>query len=104
MKVNVPPGVKYQWSPSGSYRLEHLLQTIKNLPNRFNPFTHKNCAIYVLDNYAVHLMPEVRKALRARGYILVIIGGGITGYIQVNDTHVHHHLKPNIVLKRGNIC
>ena len=31
--------VNYQWSPSGSYRLEHMLKTIKNLPDRFNSFT-----------------------------------------------------------------
>ena len=54
--------VNYQWPPSGSYRLEHILKTISNLPNRFNPFTQKNFAIYVLDDYTVHLMPEVRKA------------------------------------------
>ena len=55
--------VNYKWSPSGSYRLEHMLKTIKNLPNRFNPFTQKGFAIYVIDDYAVHLMPEIRKAL-----------------------------------------
>ena len=38
-------------------------------------------------------MPEVRKALWDRGYILLIIGGGITGFVQVNDTHLHKQLK-----------
>ena len=47
----------------------------------------------MLDDYAVHLMPEVRKALWDRGYVLVIIGGGITGFVQVNDTHLHKKLK-----------
>lgn len=85
--------VNYQWSPSGSYRLEHMIKTINNLPNRFNPFTQKNFAIYVLDDYAVHLMPEVRKALYQRGYILIVMGGGITGFIQANDTDLHRRLK-----------
>ena len=85
--------VNYQWSPSGSYRLEHMIKTINNLPNRFNPFTQKNFAIYVLDDYAVHLMPEVRKALYERGYILVVMGGGITGFVQANDTDLHRRLK-----------
>ena len=85
--------VNYQWSPSGSYRLEHMIKTINNLPNRFNPFTQKNFAIYVLDDYAVHLMPEVRKALYERGYILVVMGGGITGFVQANDTDIHRRLK-----------
>ena len=45
--------VNFQWSPSGSYGLEHVIKTISNVPNRFNPFTQKNFAIYVLDDYAV---------------------------------------------------
>jgi len=92
-KLTTPPNIHYQWSPKGSYRLEQLLETIKHLPNRFNIFSYANFAIYVLDDYAVHLMPEVRKALWSRGYILVIIGGGITGFMQVNDTHLHKQLK-----------
>ena len=47
-KVNVANDILFQWSPSGSYRLEHLLKTISHLPNRFNPFTQKNYAIYAL--------------------------------------------------------
>ena len=66
---------------------------INNLPNRNHPWMKKDYAIYVLDDYAVHLMPEIRKALQARGYILVMIGGGITGDIQINDTHFHGPLK-----------
>ena len=47
----------------------------------------------MLDDYSVHLMPEVRKALWDQGYILLIIGGGITGFVQFNDTHLHKQLK-----------
>ena len=53
----------------------------------------KDYAIYVLDNYAVHLMPEIKKALFKKGYILVLIGGGVTGDIQIKDTHFHAPLK-----------
>ena len=71
-----------------------MLNTIGNLLNRNNnPFSKKDWAIYVLDNYAVHLMPEIHKALSARDYVLVLIGGGITGFIQQNDTHIHQPLK-----------
>ena len=48
---------------------------------------------HVLDDYSVHLMPEIKEALLKRGYILVVIGGGVTGDIQVNDTDVHSPLK-----------
>ena len=66
---------------------------IKQFPNRFNMFTGKSYAIYVLGDYSVHLMPEVRQALFKKGYVLVAIGGGITGDIQINDTSSHHNLK-----------
>ena len=91
--LNPPEGVKVQWTPKGSYRLETMLTTISSMKNRAGMFTHKEYAIYVLDDYSVHITSEVRQALLARGYILVCIGGGITGDIQVNDTHVHHLLK-----------
>ena len=93
-KVLAVDNIKYQWSPSGSYRLEHMVKTIGNLPNRFSPFTQKNLAIYVLDDYAVHLMPEVRKAPYERdNCILVVMGEGTTGFIQANDTDLYRPLK-----------
>ena len=91
--LNPPEGVKFQWAVKGSYRLEHMLKTISNLPNRFNVFSAKNYAIYVLDDYSVHLMPAIKSALLKRGYVLVVIGGGITGDIQINDTDAHSPLK-----------
>ena len=92
-KVAVADSVNYQRSVSGTYRLEQMLKTISNLPNQFNLFTPKDFAIYVLDNYAVHKMPKIRKALYQRGHVLILMGGGITGFIQVNDTNLHHYLK-----------
>lgn len=86
VKLNPLQGVKVQWAPKGSYRLEHMLSTTANLPNRHNIFTHENYAVYVLDDYSVHIMPEIRAALLKKGYIFVGIGGGVTGDIQINDT------------------
>ena len=82
VKLNPPQDVKFQWAPKGSYRLEHMQSTIANLPNRHNIFTHQNYGIYVLDNYSVHIMPEIKAVLLKKGYIFVGIGGGITGDIQ----------------------
>ena len=76
--LNLPKGVDRQLAPKGSYRIEQILGMIDKLPNRFNMFTEQYFAIYVLDDYSVHLMPEVRQVLFKKGYILVIIGGGIT--------------------------
>lgn len=91
--LHPPDGIKYNWAPKGSYRLEQMLYTISNLPNRYNIFTLKNYAIYVLDDYSVHIMPEIKEALLKRGYVPVIIGGGVTGDIQINDTDLHSKLK-----------
>ena len=70
-----------------------MLKTISNLPNKLNIFTPKNYAVYVLDDYSVHLMPEVKEAFLKRGYVPIIIGGGVTGGIQIKDTDIHRPLK-----------
>ena len=85
-----PKGVRYQWAPKRSYRIEQILGMIDKLPNQFNIITDQSFGIYVLDDYSVNLMPE---ALSKKGYVLVIIGGGITGNIQINDTNCRHDLK-----------
>ena len=41
----------------------------------------------------MHLMPEIKADLLKRSYVSVIIGGGVTGDIQVNDTDLHSPLK-----------
>ena len=92
-KLDPPPGVHFQWAEKGSYRVENMLETIKHLPNKANPFTCKNCDIYVLDNYSVHCTEDIKNALFAKGYVPIIMGGGITGDMQINDTHLHCPLK-----------
>ena len=91
-KLDPPDGIKFNWAPRGSYRLDQMLKTISNLPNKFNIFTPKNYAVYVLDDYSVH-QPEVKEAFLKRGYVPIIIGGGVTGGIQINDTDIHRPLK-----------
>ena len=93
-QLNPPPGVNVQWAPKASYRLEHMIRTIiGNLPNRHNLWTMKNYAIYVFDDYSVHSLPEIKQDLSKKGYVLVGIGGGITGDVQINDTDMHAPLK-----------
>ena len=90
--LHPPDGIKYNWAPKDSYRLEQMY-TISNLPYRYNIFTPKNYAIYVLNDYSVHIMPKIQEALLKRGYVPAIIGGGVTGDIQINDTNLHSPLK-----------
>jgi len=55
-----------------------------------------------LDDYSLHITDEVKKALLAKGYILVVIGGGITGDVQCNDTHIHpSQIKESLPGNRG---
>ena len=91
--IHPPIGVNYNWAPKVLYRLEQMLYSISNLTNRFNIFTRKNYAIYLLDEYSVHIMFEIKEALLKRGYAPVIIGGGVTRDIQVNDTDIHTPLR-----------
>ena len=49
--------------------------------------------MYVLDDYSVRVMPEIKKALSKRSYVSVIIGSEVTGDIQVNDTDLHAPVK-----------
>ena len=70
-----------------------ILGMIDKLLNRFNMFTEQSFAIDVLDDYSVHLMPEVQEALFKKGYVLVIIGVGIIRDIQINDTNCPRDLK-----------
>ena len=54
---------------------------------------HGNYTIYVLDDYNVNLMSEIKEALLKRGYVPVIIGGEVKRDIQIHDTGLHCLLK-----------
>ena len=64
-------------------------------PNRFNMFIEQGFGIYVLDDYSVHLMPEVRQAFFKKcTFLLLLVVELPVMYrlmIQINDCH--HHLK-----------
>ena len=62
-----PEGMHYQRAEMGSYRLPQMVETIKRLPNKHNPFI---CANYEIYDYAVHLQSEIREELCKRGYIV----------------------------------
>jgi hypothetical protein len=93
VKVSPPPGCSVQWAEKGSYRLEHLLKYISRLPRQNATMFPQNRVIFTLDDYSVHLHPSVEKAFFERGYFLILIGGGITGDVQVNDTSYHQEVK-----------
>ena len=53
--------IDFNLASNRPYGLEQMLCTIFNLQNRFNIFTPKNHATYVLDNYSVHFIPEIKE-------------------------------------------
>ena len=53
-KLDPPDGIKFNWAPKRSYRLDQMLKTVLNLPNKFNIFIPKNYAVYVLDDQCAH--------------------------------------------------
>ena len=88
-------GTQVQWAIKGSYRTEHVLKFVENLPDRGTILCPGRRQILTLDDYSAHLEPSVRKALFRKGYFLIVPGGGITGDVQINDTHYHHPAKDN---------
>ena len=51
------------WAPKGSYRLPNMLSMISKLKQKGNMFSHKDFELYILDDYSVHNLPEVKEAL-----------------------------------------
>ena len=49
-------------------------------------------------------MRVMRQALWERGYILVIVGGEIKGFVQLNNTHLHRVLRLCIEKKSLQWC
>lgn len=83
------------YSPSGSYRLEHVLAFLQRW---LRPWTSERAAagdwwLLYLDAYAAHLDPSVAEFAWSRGYVVVYHGGCTTGICQVNDTDLHAQLQ-----------
>ena len=94
-KATPPPqsNMTVQWAPKGSYRLPNMITFIRSLPKvPFELYPQKR-KIFILDDYSVHIQPDIAEELVKKGYIPTFIGGGITGDVQINDTHLHHPLK-----------
>ena len=86
-------GVTLQWGENSSYRLEHLLKFISTLVNQPVLFSHARYKISALDDYSVYSCPELKLTLYKNGYFLIVMGGGITCDLQVNDTEYYRQLK-----------
>ena len=52
--------------------------------------------VIILDWFAAHRDPAVAAIIQSRGHVLLLHGGGTTGYEQVNDTHLHAVLQAHM--------
>ena len=86
-----PKGVHYQWARKGSYRIEQNLGVM--ISYQIDLLCSQNSHLQYMYWMVVQLMLEGRQASFKKGYILVIIGGGITGDIQINDKNCHRGFK-----------
>ena len=80
-----------QTSPKGSYRTEQLLEYFDELlPVAERP---EDSVCLMLDWFSAHLSEEVwEQVVEEKGHMLAFHGGGVTGILQSNDTHLHEPL------------
>ena len=83
----------------GSYHLADMISFILSLPATKCQLFPRNREIFILDDYSVHLDPQIGEELEKKGYLYTTIGGRITGEIQGGDTH-YHQLTKNMYRER----
>ena len=71
--ITSPKGVHYQWAPQGSYRIKQISGLIDKLPNRYNMSTEQSFAMYVLDDYSVHLVRKSDKPCSRKDMFLLLL-------------------------------
>ena len=79
-----------QVGPKGSYRTDHVLEFLKR---HLEPASAgRDWRIIMADFYGPHADTTVFDLCWSRQYVLILIGGGVTGVMQVMDTHLHYSL------------
>jgi hypothetical protein len=77
-------------SDSASYRLEHVLDW---MDKALEPWSEgRELRLLLCDAYSAHDDEAVRRLAWSKGYIVLYVGGGTTGAVQTNDTHLHRFL------------
>ena len=79
-----------QVGPKGSYRVEHVVEFLRTHLEEAGP--GRQWRILLADYYGPHCDDALFDLCWSRMYVLLLIGGGITGILQVPDTHLHQPL------------
>ena len=82
-------------SSVGNKRFVPPTAYVKNNSEPAKPFqdVYTEKLRHVLEDYNVYVKPEIKEALMKRGHSLLVIGGGVTGDVQLNYTDVQSPLK-----------
>ena len=86
-RLQSPVGSILQFSPRGSYRLEHTLHFLDEVLETVAGAA--DCIVVLLDWFAPHLDVQVDALCHGKNHAVLRLGGGITGDVQVPDTHRH---------------
>jgi len=76
-----------QVCPKGSYRVEHVVSFLRTHLEEAGP--GRRWRIILADFYGPHADDAVFDLCWSRMYVILLIGGGVTGILQVPDTHLH---------------
>lgn len=74
-------------SAKGSYNMQDVIRLLERHLQPWGP--GRRWRILLADAYRPHMTPEVWMLCFSRGYVLLVIGGGCSGSVQVPDTHLH---------------
>ena len=103
-ELEVPDAKRYtlQTSPSGSYRVEHVMRFLERhlLPWSEERAKLKDYRILSLDAYACHKDSAIEKLAWDRGYVYasgVMVPGGATGVVQGPDTDLHAWVESELI-------
>ena len=77
-----------QVSNSGSYRMEHILSWMDRALKR-DAKDDGRWRVILLDVYQAHMCEPVFRLAWSHRYVVIFVGGGCTGVVQINDTHLH---------------
>ena len=89
-----PPWLHTQVQELGSYREEDVLDALGTLLPVARDSTES--IVVLLDYFSAHLTYSVQEFIAEQGHVVLYHGGGTTPFTQINDTHLHAQLHPQL--------
>ena len=83
----IPAWMHVQTQCKGSYRASDMVDYSEKTLAPCGPDYESQ--VICLDWFAPHMDPAVAAVIESRGHVLLLHGGGTTGYEQIHDTHLH---------------